>query len=516
MHPPKPRHSHYYSKSSLLFTVSSKKHTSVFLTISSYNLVQGEFIIFVMSISDAKLKDPYIKQLCIDIEASNLLRENLTFGAICRTRKNYYDVSEGFKKKYNKEFDQLKRRKQESYIVVLDKFDIELGPALQRELRREEKTVDSSAPQPEPESDSDSESDDLECFNYTSPPKSAKPELKSVIFKSPSKSESPPKSAKPESKSVEFKSPSKSESPPKSAKSESKSEYKSPSKSDSKSTKFESTAPDTTVADLFNRLEISSPTPRPRSLVGVKKQIMFSPLSVASAAKSANGLVHSDESIASTSIAEVLKFVEVLETIHQDGTLEYPFIHIVNMEYPERNRGFDIVLVNDIEHQGFTRDGFHIRKAVAVMDSTRWEAFVPYTKFPTLAHRALMFVGPSQDYWHRNTALYHEDNVDCKPTQKKHSTTQKAIKNNPLRQLEHTLMVFGEGVHFENHIFSNDAKKVAVVPNEMCTSIDNGGEELELDGISLFWRIAIAGGDELDTDETKVKFFSKKKRSAKS
>jgi hypothetical protein len=105
---------------------------------------------------------------------------------------------------------------------------------------------------------------------------------------------------------------------------------------------------------------------------------MVPPLSVASAAKSAG--VNSDESIASASIAEVLKFVEVLGAIHQDGTLEYPFIHIVNMEYPERNRGFDIVLVNDIEHQGYTRDGFHIRKAVAVMDSTRREAFVPYNK----------------------------------------------------------------------------------------------------------------------------------------
>jgi hypothetical protein len=139
--------------------------------------------------------------------------------------------------------------------------------------------------------------------------------------------------------------------------------------------------------------------------------------------------VNSDKSIASASIAEVLKFVEVLEAaIHQDGTLEYPFIHIVKMEYPERNRGFDIVLVNNIEHQGYTRDGFHIRKAVAVMDSTRWEAVVPYKKIPTLAHCALMFVGPLQDYWHRNTTLYHEDNVNCKPTQKKHSTTRKRLR----------------------------------------------------------------------------------------
>jgi hypothetical protein len=139
----------------------------------------------------------------------------------------------------------------------------------------------------------------------------------------------------------------------------------------------------------------------------------------------------------------------------------------------------------------------------------------PTTNFlPWLTVRSCPW-SSSQDYWHRNTTKYHEDNVNCKQTQKKHSTTQKAIKNNPLRQLEHTLVVFGAGVHFENHIFSNDVKKVVVVSNKMCTLIDNCGKELELDGIYLFWRIAIAGGDELNSDEKKVKFFSKKKRSAK-
>ena len=223
--------------------------------------------------------------------------------------------------------------------------------------------------------------------------------------------------------------PSKSESPPKSAKSEF-AKSKSPSKSELESPgNSEATAPDTAFSDILKQLDISSTAPLPR-LVGVKKQIMFSPMSVASVAKSAGV---SNKSINFALIADVLQFVEVLEAIRQDGTLDYPVIHIVNLQFPERNRGFDIVLVNDIEHKGFTRDGFHIRKAIAVMDSTLWEAFVPYKRFPTLAHRALMFVGPSQDYWHRNTTLYHDDEgVNCKRTQMKHLTTQKAIKNNPL------------------------------------------------------------------------------------
>jgi hypothetical protein len=201
----------------------------------------------------------------------------------------------------------------------------------------------------------------------------------------------------------------------------------------------------------------------------------------------------------------------LLEDIRQEGTLEYPYIHHVNMEFPEHNRGFNIVLVNDIEHQGYTRDGFHIRKGTAAMDSMNWEAFVPFERFPSLAHRALMFKGPSQDYLHRDTKLYHEDNVNCKQTEKKHSTTQKAIKGDALHQNEYHMLIFKKGIHLENHIFSHDAKKVQAVSNEMFSSIDNGGEELELDGISLFWRIAIAGGSELASGEKHVKLFAKKK-----
>ena len=61
-------------------------------------------------------------------------------------------------------------------------------------------------------------------------------------------------------------------------------------------------------------------------------------------------------------IMEVLENVEKLSKICQEGTIDYPFIHHVNLEYPERNRGFDIVRVDGVEHNGFIRTIFHIRK----------------------------------------------------------------------------------------------------------------------------------------------------------
>jgi hypothetical protein len=46
--------------------------------------------------------------MLLDIEKSNVLREELTFGCICRVHPNYYDVTEEVKKKHASEFDQSK------------------------------------------------------------------------------------------------------------------------------------------------------------------------------------------------------------------------------------------------------------------------------------------------------------------------------------------------------------------------------------------------------------------------
>jgi hypothetical protein len=221
-----------------------------------------------------------------------------------------------------------------------------------------------------------------------------------------------------------------------------------------------------------------------------KKRIMFSP---------------DTESATSNPIADVLNYVELIESIRQDGTLEYPFIHIVNQENSERNHGFDIVLVPEIEHRGHTRDAFHIRKTVSVGNSGDWEAFLPSARYPTLADRAVMVRGPSQDWFIQDTLKYHADkgNIDCEPTQKKHSATEQAIKDDPSRQLEHTLLIFKKGTKLENHIFSDDAVYIDVEVNDMSLPYDNQGELMDVMGTPLFWRIAVAGGSKLASGKSK-------------
>jgi hypothetical protein len=224
-------------------------------------------------------------------------------------------------------------------------------------------------------------------------------------------------------------------------------------------------------------------------------------------------------SVKNTPIADVLNSVELLEVICQDGTYEYPFIHIVNAEYAERNRGLDILLVPEIEHRGHTRNAFHLRKTVSFGHSKQWEAFIPSARYPTLTTHSVMIIrGPSQDFFIPDTERYHEDkdNIDCEPTKKKHSATEQAIKDDPSRKLEHTLLIFKKGINLENHIFSDDATYIDGLVNDMVATIDNDGEELEVTGTCVFWRIAISGGSKLASGKPKKKkLFNKSKAKAK-
>jgi hypothetical protein len=69
--------------------------------------------------------------------------------------------------------------------------------------------------------------------------------------------------------------------------------------------------------------------------------------------------------------------------------------------------------------------------------------------------------------------------------------------DDPSRQLEHILLIFKKGIKLENHVFSDDVIYIGVEVNDMVTAIDNDGEELNIMGTTLFWRIAIAGRSKL-------------------
>ena len=393
-----------------------------------------------MLVSTSKRADPYFKQLLLDIEKSNVPREDLTFGTLCRLRPTYYDVDESKKKKYKNEFDQIKRRTPTAYIKLLDTFGIELGPVLQRTIRKK-----------------------------GTPASSSKKPVRVSSFSSSSSASS--------------------------------------SSSDSSS--------DDSVAKITERFkDISIPkatTPTPKEIESsveqppisiLKKKIMFSPSDTG-------------DSATSKSIADVLYFVELLEStpVRQDGTVEFPYIHIVNHEFPERNRWIDITFVPEIVRRGHTRDVIDIRWTVPVGNADHWAAFIPLARYPTLASRSVMIRGPSQDFFTQDTERYHADKttLNCESTKKKHSATEQAIKDDPYCQLSHILLVFKKDITLENHVFSDDAVYVNVEVNDMEATIDNGGEKLNVMGTTLFCRIAVAGGSKLASKKPKRarKLFNK-------
>jgi hypothetical protein len=130
-------------------------------------------------------------------------------------------------------------------------------------------------------------------------------------------------------------------------------------------------------------------------------------------------------------------------------------------------------------------------------------------KYPDLSNRAVLIRGPSQDYWHQDAQRYHAEKF-CEQTKKVHESLQTSIENQKERLYSHWLLVFPEGVVFENYILSDDAvhvKKTTLDLVGSCSYTDEKGkdQELELLGMDVHWRIATKGGEMIRSPEANSK-----------
>ena len=196
----------------------------------------------------------------------------------------------------------------------------------------------------------------------------------------------------------------------------------------------------------------------------------------------------------------VLKRVELLEKPQnkQDGSLECPYIHIVDPEKPETGNGFEVALVPQVRIGNFMRSVFHIRRNTTQGMEDEWLAKIPRKEFPALAHRSVLIRGPSQELWHRRPDLYHQDPI-CDQTETIHEIQQTAINMSLERKHSHWLLVLPKGTILENHIISHDSIYVSKGTQELVkafeTEDDDGNVELTtLYGMDVYWRIAEAGG----------------------
>jgi hypothetical protein len=105
----------------------------------------------------------------------------------------------------------------------------------------------------------------------------------------------------------------------------------------------------------------------------------------------------------------VTDYICTLEGMTQAETIEFPYIIIMNLLRPEKNWGFEISEIECIKFRDYTQDGFHIRKTTTPPQADNWEATIPCQRYPNLESRAVQIRGPSQDYWHQDPTLYHEE-----------------------------------------------------------------------------------------------------------
>jgi hypothetical protein len=142
----------------------------------------------------------------------------------------------------------------------------------------------------------------------------------------------------------------------------------------------------------------------------------------------------------------VLEQVKILESeeMKQDGSANFPHIIIANPDKPEANHGFEISEINGFECRNYKRNGIHICRVSAPTQEDAWDMIVPWEKYPTIAHRAVLCRGPSQHFWHADANRYHQNDI-CPVTKTVHESLQTEIGNDPLRQYVWYLIVLPEG-----------------------------------------------------------------------
>lgn len=177
----------------------------------------------------------------------------------------------------------------------------------------------------------------------------------------------------------------------------------------------------------------------------------------------------------------------------------------MNLERPEANNGFEVSEIRKVEHNNFERDGFIIRRATAPGTEDDWQAFLPLQRYPSLANRAILIQGPSQDYWHQKASRYHQISF-CATSKTAHQKLETALDKHPDRKVGHWLLVFGGGIVLENHVFSGDAVQVRsdssdMVENLVVNADTDEAKVVKLLGSSVYWRIAKQGGDMIRTPD---------------
>ena len=181
-----------------------------------------------------------------------------------------------------------------------------------------------------------------------------------------------------------------------------------------------------------------------------------------------------------------------------NGTKKSPYLTYVDLEYPERNREFDIEFVSGMKYKQHHYNGYEIRFVPDAPDADAYEMSIPSSlpkHVKKYKGRALAVRGPSRRHFITDTQRFRNKRVSkqrcvCDATFEQQSGTELAINDNEEQKLSHWMLLFPEGVAFDNRVFSDDESNVLCKSVGLDSKAANNSLGMDLQAIVVFWRVA--------------------------
>jgi hypothetical protein len=358
--------------------------------------------------SKTKLAPTVHKQLLQDIEALNLPLDQVDLHKIVTNKSSsgFGEPNTDQRVAISKRFINLKKRRIDQYLKILDKLCVEPSPTTLRFVRQ-------------------SESQDKERQQQ----QQQQQDLQEQVEEEPEEPESEPE-------------PDDKENPQ-------EPDLAIPTLTDTLSNMSQRSDYDNDDDNLFGG-GLTSP---PR--ITLKKTLPSSP----PPARIHNGVVSSPAPSISmggfiTSSSTKKELLQMF--LYAQGSEEWPCIVSANTDFPERN---NINFVPNIHHKDVTRAGFHIKTSIPELDEDLWEATIPGNEqFSFLWGSCMLIQGPSGDAWIRDVEAHHTPAplIDCPATKTAHEQTHTVIAASSDRAQSFWLIVFSVGTQLDNYIFSED------------------------------------------------------------
>ena len=190
-----------------------------------------------------------------------------------------------------------------------------------------------------------------------------------------------------------------------------------------------------------------------------------------------------------------------------DGSEENPYIIHINIDYPERNMGFEVLFLSGVMNgaDGFEYDIFTFRKTICFNDRVHWEAYVAHDKIPPeFQYRAIMVTGPAVGKFAREVDKVHNSknkkNPKCVLSFTARKKTITGVDTEPGRKKVHYLFITPPDFYLDNQIFGNNNTEL----EPLCIDIAKNhpaNDNRIYTGTQIIWRIACRGGRQVDVHE---------------